>query len=116
MQCRLVLDDFRDLSAAIARCRRLLDLDADPVAVVDAKSQDPHLGAGGQGPGQRIPRTVDEAGTGGTGWSRGQQVSLKAARPRWASGAGLRASRLTDFYGWSDPCISVHRAADIAGS
>ncbi|MBN9636133.1 MAG: DNA-3-methyladenine glycosylase 2 family protein, partial [Actinobacteria bacterium] len=28
VQCTLVLDDFRDLATAIARCRRLLDLDA----------------------------------------------------------------------------------------
>jgi len=30
VRCQLVLDDFRDLTTAIARCRRLLDLDADP--------------------------------------------------------------------------------------
>ena len=34
--CRLILDDVRDLTTAIARCRRLLDLDADPEAVDDA--------------------------------------------------------------------------------
>jgi AlkA N-terminal domain len=34
VRCLLVVDDFRDVSAAIARCRRLLDLDADPEAVV----------------------------------------------------------------------------------
>ena len=31
--CTLRLDDLRDLPAAVQRCRRLLDLDADPVAV-----------------------------------------------------------------------------------
>ena len=41
VRCVLVLDDFRDLTTAIARCRRLLDLDADPEAVVDALSGDP---------------------------------------------------------------------------
>ena len=58
----LVLDDFRDLTTAIARCRRLLDLDADPEAVVDALSAD--RGSApvvAKAPGQRIPRTVDEA-------------------------------------------------------
>jgi 3-methyladenine DNA glycosylase/8-oxoguanine DNA glycosylase len=45
VRCQLVLDDFRDLSTAIARCRRLLDLDADPEAVVDALSADPELTA-----------------------------------------------------------------------
>jgi AraC family transcriptional regulator of adaptative response / DNA-3-methyladenine glycosylase II len=31
--CELKLDDLRDLSAAVARCRRLFDLDADPHAI-----------------------------------------------------------------------------------
>ena len=30
VRCVLRLDDLRDLTAAVARCRRLLDLDADP--------------------------------------------------------------------------------------
>ena len=55
-------DDFRDVSAAIARCRRLLDLDADPEAVVETLSSDDDLQALiAKAPGQRIPRTVDEA-------------------------------------------------------
>jgi AraC family transcriptional regulator of adaptative response / DNA-3-methyladenine glycosylase II len=80
VQCQLVLDDFRDLSTAIARCRRLLDLDADPEAVVDALSADPDLTAlVAKAPGQRIPRTVDEQEL-AIRVVLGQQVSLKAAR------------------------------------
>jgi AraC family transcriptional regulator of adaptative response / DNA-3-methyladenine glycosylase II len=80
VQCQLVLDDFRDLSTAIARCRRLLDLDADPEAVVDALSTDPDLTAlVAKAPGQRIPRTVDEQEL-AVRVVLGQQVSLKAAR------------------------------------
>src|SRR6202020_150927 len=61
VRCLLVLDDFRDLTTAIARCRRLLDLDADPEAVVAALSEDPDLRpVVAKAPGQRIPRTVDE--------------------------------------------------------
>ncbi len=61
VRCELALDDFRDLSTAIARCRRLLDLDADPEAVIDVLSADSHLSAlVAKAPGQRIPRTVDE--------------------------------------------------------
>ena len=45
VRCVLVLDDFRDLATATARCRRLLDLDADPEAVVEALSADPDLRA-----------------------------------------------------------------------
>ena len=79
VRCLLVLDDFRDLSAAIARCRRLLDLDADPEAIVDALSADADLAAlVRKAPGQRIPRTVDEAEM-AVRVVIGQQVSTKAA-------------------------------------
>jgi AraC family transcriptional regulator of adaptative response / DNA-3-methyladenine glycosylase II len=80
VQCQISLDDFRDLSTAIARCRRLLDLDADPEAVVDALSADPDLTAlVAKSPGQRIPRTVDEQEL-ALRVVLGQQVSVKAAR------------------------------------
>ena len=80
VQCQVALDDFRDLSTAIARCRRLLDLDADPEAVVDALGADPDLAAlVAKAPGQRIPRTVDEQEL-AIRVVLGQQVSLKAAR------------------------------------
>jgi AraC family transcriptional regulator, regulatory protein of adaptative response / DNA-3-methyladenine glycosylase II len=78
--CQLVLDDFRDLTTAITRCRRLLDLDADPEAVVEALSADADLApVVAKAPGQRIPRTVDEAEL-GVRAVLGQQVSTKAAR------------------------------------
>jgi AraC family transcriptional regulator, regulatory protein of adaptative response / DNA-3-methyladenine glycosylase II len=80
VRCEIMLDDFRDLAAAIARCRRLLDLDADPEAVVDALSADPDLGVlVAKAPGQRIPRTVDEHEL-ALRVVLGQQVSIKAAR------------------------------------
>jgi AraC family transcriptional regulator of adaptative response / DNA-3-methyladenine glycosylase II len=45
----------------MARCRRLLDLDADPEAVVDQLGSDRTLGQlVHKAPGRRIPRTVDE--------------------------------------------------------
>jgi AraC family transcriptional regulator of adaptative response / DNA-3-methyladenine glycosylase II len=75
-----MLDDFRDLAAAIARCRRLLDLDADPEAAVDALGADPDLSVlVAKAPGQRIPRTVDEQEL-ALRVVLGQQVSVKAAR------------------------------------
>ncbi|HWH99148.1 MAG TPA: AlkA N-terminal domain-containing protein, partial [Propionibacteriaceae bacterium] len=78
--CVLALDDFRDVSAAIARCRRLLDLDADPEAVVEALGADADLHALiAKAPGQRIPRTVDEPEL-ALRVVLGQQVSIKAAR------------------------------------
>ncbi|NED49883.1 DNA-3-methyladenine glycosylase 2 family protein, partial [Micromonospora aurantiaca] len=39
----LRLADMRDLAPAVARCRRLLDLDADPVAVDATLAADPAL-------------------------------------------------------------------------
>ncbi|MDG4866247.1 AlkA N-terminal domain-containing protein, partial [Streptomyces sp. T-3] len=41
--CRLALTDQRDLTVAISRCRRMLDLDADPVAVDEQLRADPLL-------------------------------------------------------------------------
>ena len=111
VQCQLVLDDFRDLATAIARCRRLLDLDADPEAVVDALSADPDLSAlVAKAPGQRIPRTVDEHEL-ALRVVLGQQVSLKAARTharRIVDGlrpAGDRRRRR------SHPCVSGRRGS-----
>ncbi|MCC5949623.1 MAG: DNA-3-methyladenine glycosylase 2 family protein [Nitriliruptoraceae bacterium] len=78
--CRLRLTDVRDLTAAVGRCRQLLDLDADPVAVDDQLGADATLLpliAGG--PGRRIPRTVDAAEF-AVRAVLGQQVSTAAAR------------------------------------
>jgi AraC family transcriptional regulator of adaptative response / DNA-3-methyladenine glycosylase II len=76
----LHLDDTRDLAPAVARCRRLLDLDADPVAVDAVLGADPVLaGAVAREPGVRVPRSVD-------GFEMavravvGQQVSVAGAR------------------------------------
>jgi AraC family transcriptional regulator, regulatory protein of adaptative response / DNA-3-methyladenine glycosylase II len=91
VRCRLELDDFRDLSVAITRCRRLLDLDADPGAVVDALGRDPDLRPMvASSPGQRIPRTVDESEL-ALRVVIGQQVSMKAA--------STHAGRLVAAYG-----------------
>lgn len=80
VRCKLVLEDFRDLTAAITRCRRLLDLDADPEAVVETLTEDPELASVViKAPGQRIPRTVDEAEL-AVRVVLSQQVSVKAAR------------------------------------
>ncbi|MGW3802624.1 AlkA N-terminal domain-containing protein [Streptomyces clavifer] len=78
--CRLSLTDPRDLTRAISRCRRLLDLDADPVAVDEQLRSDPLLAPlVEQGPGRRVPRTVDAAEL-AVRAVLGQQVSTAAAR------------------------------------
>ena len=78
--CQLALDDLRDLSTAIARCRRLLDLDADPEAVVEVLADEPLLADEvAKSPGRRIPGTVDEAEL-AVRMVLGQQVATTAAR------------------------------------
>ncbi|WP_318722858.1 AlkA N-terminal domain-containing protein [Streptomyces albicerus] len=78
--CRLTLSDMRDLTVAISRCRRMLDLDADPVAVDDQLRTDPLLAPlVDKAPGRRVPRTVDEAEF-AVRAVLGQQVSTAAAR------------------------------------
>jgi AraC family transcriptional regulator of adaptative response / DNA-3-methyladenine glycosylase II len=58
--CVLKLEDLRDLGTAVQRCRRLLDLDADPAAVVDVLGDDPMLGPIVRlSPGRRVPGSVD---------------------------------------------------------
>jgi AraC family transcriptional regulator of adaptative response / DNA-3-methyladenine glycosylase II len=78
--CRLTLSDLRDLTVAISRCRRMLDLDADPVAVDDQLRRDPLLAPlVDKAPGRRVPRTADEAEF-AVRAVLGQQVSTAAAR------------------------------------
>jgi AraC family transcriptional regulator, regulatory protein of adaptative response / DNA-3-methyladenine glycosylase II len=60
VRCVLRLDDLRDLATAVARCRRLLDLDADPLAVADALGHDEVIGGLVRArPGLRVPGCVD---------------------------------------------------------
>ncbi|QUH02885.1 DNA-3-methyladenine glycosylase 2 family protein [Saccharopolyspora erythraea] len=78
--CRLSLSDLRDLPVAINRCRRLLDLDADPVAVDELLRSDALLRElVDKNPGRRVPRTVDSAEF-AVRTVLGQQVSTAAAR------------------------------------
>ncbi|MET0418014.1 MAG: AlkA N-terminal domain-containing protein [Actinoplanes sp.] len=76
----LRLTDVRDLAPAVARCRRLFDLDADPDAVDTTLAADPALSATVKAePGVRVPRAAD-------GFEMavraivGQQVSVAGAR------------------------------------
>jgi AraC family transcriptional regulator of adaptative response / DNA-3-methyladenine glycosylase II len=76
----LRLSDVRDLAPAVARCRRLLDLDADPDAVDATLAGEPALAVTvAKEPGVRVPRAVD-------GFEMavraivGQQVSVAGAR------------------------------------
>jgi AraC family transcriptional regulator of adaptative response / DNA-3-methyladenine glycosylase II len=85
------LEDLRDLGTAVERCRRLLDLDADPVAVTDALGDDPVIGPLAEAaPGRRVPGHVD-GGELAVRAVLGQQVSL--------AGAATLAARLVAAHG-----------------
>jgi AraC family transcriptional regulator of adaptative response / DNA-3-methyladenine glycosylase II len=91
VRCVLRLHDLADLPVAVERCRRLLDLDADPLAVADALGADPVLGPlVAKRPGLRVPGAVDGAEI-AVRAVLGQQVSVAAAR--------TAAGRLTAAYG-----------------
>ena len=84
------LDDLRDLTSAIARCRHLLNLDADPLAVDDVLGADQLLRPlVASAPGLRVPGSAD-------GFELavravvGQQVSVAGART--VAGALVRAA------------------------
>jgi AraC family transcriptional regulator of adaptative response / DNA-3-methyladenine glycosylase II len=80
----------RDLAPAIARCRALLDLDADPAAIGDVLGADPVLGPlWAAAPGRRVPRSV-EAAEFALRAVLGQQISVAGA-------AGLAARVVTQL-------------------
>jgi AraC family transcriptional regulator of adaptative response / DNA-3-methyladenine glycosylase II len=80
IECRLRLADLRDLTAAVQRCRRLLDLDADPTAPAEHLAGDPLLAPlVGAAPGLRLPGAVDGAEL-AVRAVLGQQISVPAAR------------------------------------
>jgi AraC family transcriptional regulator of adaptative response / DNA-3-methyladenine glycosylase II len=80
VRCVLWLDDPRDRAAAVERCRRVLDLDADPAVVADALREDAVIGAlVTRAPGLRVPGTVDGAEL-AVRAVLGQQISVPAAR------------------------------------
>jgi AraC family transcriptional regulator, regulatory protein of adaptative response / DNA-3-methyladenine glycosylase II len=80
VRCVLRLDDVRDLVAAVQRCRRLLDLDADAPAIDGALREDPRLRPFvDAAPGRRVPGTVDATELAFRA-VLGQQVSVKGAR------------------------------------
>lgn len=91
VQVTLRLDDLRDLACAVARCRRLLDLDADPQAVDDQLGGDPVLAdLVVERPGLRSPGCVD-----------GDELAMRAVLGQQVSVAAARtaAARLSERYG-----------------
>ncbi len=89
--CDLRLADQRDVVPAVARARRLLDLDADAAAVDEVLAADPLLAPLVTAwPGVRVPGSVD-----------GTEMAVKAVIGQQVSVAGARtvAARLSATYG-----------------
>ena len=114
------LADLRDLAPAVTRCRRLLDLDADPVAIVEALGPDPLIGPlVARSPGRRVAGAVDGAELAFRAVV-GQQVSLASARAaagrlvalagrpmRQVSGAPDDASALTHLFPSPEELVAI---------
>jgi AraC family transcriptional regulator, regulatory protein of adaptative response / DNA-3-methyladenine glycosylase II len=84
VRCVLRLDDLRDLATAVARCRRLLDLDADPLAIAEALGHDEVIGGLVRArPGLRVPGCMDGDEL-ALRTVLGQHASLRAARTQTA--------------------------------
>jgi AraC family transcriptional regulator of adaptative response / DNA-3-methyladenine glycosylase II len=91
VRCLLRLDDLRDLATAVARCRRLLDLDADPLAIAEALGHDEVIGGLVRArPGLRVPGCVD-----------GDELALRAVLGQHASlrAARTQTARLVETFG-----------------
>ena len=93
VDCSLALSDLRDVTAAVQRCRRLLDLDADPWAISGFFADDPVIGPlAADCPGRRAVGAVDGSEI-AIRAVLGQQVSVAAARRLgrdWSRCAGHR--------------------------
>jgi len=93
VNCRLQLGDVRDLTAAVHRCRRLLDLDADPMAIDSALAADPLLRRlVTRSPGLRVPGTVD-----------GTELAVRAVIGQQISVPGARTITARLVAGWGKP-------------
>ncbi|HCO03552.1 MAG TPA: AraC family transcriptional regulator, partial [Actinobacteria bacterium] len=110
--CSLEVSDLRDVSAAVERCRRLVDADCDPVVVEDALAVDPLLARlVRRRPGLRVPGHVD-----------GDELAVRAVMGQQISvaGAATVAARLTERYGARLPTSTsfegLDRAFPTAGS
>jgi AraC family transcriptional regulator, regulatory protein of adaptative response / DNA-3-methyladenine glycosylase II len=91
VHARYWLADLRDLGAAMQRSRALLDLDSDPLSVVEVLGAEPLLGALVRAaPGRRVPGAVD-----------GHELALRAVLGQQVSlrGAATLAARLAAAHG-----------------
>jgi AraC family transcriptional regulator of adaptative response / DNA-3-methyladenine glycosylase II len=90
VRATLRLADLRDLSAAVARCRRLFDLDADSAAIDETIGAGPLATRVAARPGMRVPGAVS-----------GEELAVRAVLGQQISVAAARnlAGKLTAAYG-----------------
>ncbi len=91
VDAELELADLRDTAVAVERCRRLFDLDADPIAIGEVLGADPLLAPFvREVPGMRLPGQVD-----------GFEVAVRAIVGQQVSVAGARTilGRFAAAYG-----------------
>jgi AraC family transcriptional regulator of adaptative response / DNA-3-methyladenine glycosylase II len=91
LRASFVLEDLRDLTAAVKRVRRTFDLDCDPAAVAEVLGRGPLIGpAVRRRPGFRVPGCADP-----------DELALRAVLGQQVSVAGARslAGRLAATYG-----------------
>jgi AraC family transcriptional regulator, regulatory protein of adaptative response / DNA-3-methyladenine glycosylase II len=102
VDCSLALSDLRDVTAAVQRCRRLLDLDADPYAISGFFTGDPVIG----------PLAADCPGRRAIGAVDGNEIAIRAVLGQQVSVAAARrlAARLVALCGTTLPA-----SADVDG-
>jgi AraC family transcriptional regulator, regulatory protein of adaptative response / DNA-3-methyladenine glycosylase II len=102
VECSLALSDLRDVTAAAQRCRRLLDLDADPCAISGFFADDPVMG----------PLAADCPGRRAVGAVDGNEIAMRAVLGQQVSVAAARrlAARLVALCGTPLPA-----SVDVAG-
>jgi len=108
VECSLMLADLRDVTAAVQRCRRLLDLDADPVAISGYLASDPVVGPlARRCAGRRSPGAVD-----------GDEIALRAVLGQQVSVAAARRLGGRLAAEWGTPLSRPDGAgeADAAGA
>ncbi|HEX6419323.1 MAG TPA: AlkA N-terminal domain-containing protein, partial [Acidimicrobiales bacterium] len=114
LSCRVRPADPADVPAAVAACRRLFDLDADPGAVAGALGGDPLLApVVAANPGRRAPVHVDAHELAFRA-VLGQQVTLAAARRLAGQLVALCGEPLTEPFGGLAACFPT--AAAVAGA
>ena len=104
VECSLALADLRDVTAAVQRCRRLLDLDADPLAISGFLASDPVIGPLALAcPGRRSVGAVD-----------GDEIALRAVLGQQVSVAAARrlAGRLAALHGGPLPAGSADSGSE----